>query len=139
MNGDRIEFAGENWVQEYFSLLDCISAFRNDLSNSYIEGRLSDFLTRIIQEHGFDRVRQIVAMTINSVPSESRYIRQVKLWASRFPSFRQNPLRDENTEKSDFRELCIKEHPAITNEVARILMRFERTKAKGIEKAECDR
>lgn len=116
----------DEWRQEFCTLIACKQAFMKDaaLSRSYHDRRLPEFLHDIIQAHGQDRIRQVLATTINHASWDGRYCRAVKEWAVQVEPFPQFP--GHQGEPRDFYEFCLNEHPVIVNDTARMLIRQER-------------
>ena len=114
------------WRLEFHALIDCKNAFMDDfaLSHSYHDRKLPEFLKGIIDTHGKDRVRQVLATTINHASWDGRYYHAVKEWAAQVEPFPQFP--EHQGESREFYEFCLNEHPVIVNDTARMLMKQEK-------------
>jgi hypothetical protein len=117
----------QKWREEFRAVIACKNAFMENaaLSHSYYDDRkLPEFLKEIIQAHGQDRVRQVLAATVNHAPWDGRYYRSVKEWAAQVEPFPQFP--GHQGEPRDFSEFCINNHPVIVNDTVRLLMNWEK-------------
>jgi hypothetical protein len=116
----------QKWREEFRALIACKNAFMKNaaLSRSYHDLKLPEFLKGIIVTHGQDRVRQVLAATVNHAPWDGRYDRTVKEWAARVEPFPQFP--GHQGEPRDFHEFCLNVHPVIVNDTARLLMKREK-------------
>ena len=124
----------QKWRKEFRAILDCKNDFTKNfaLSQSYHDRRLPEFLKGIIEAHGQDRVRQVLASTVNHASWDGRYYRTVREWAAQVEPFPQFP--GHQGEPRDFHEFCINEHPVIVNDTVRLLMKQEREFAHPMRK-----
>ncbi|MEW5920544.1 MAG: DUF3849 domain-containing protein [Bacillota bacterium] len=114
----------DKWRQEFRAVIDCKNAFTENaaLSRSYHDRKLPEFLKEIIVAHGWDRVRQVLAATVNHAPWNGRYDHTVKEWAARVEPFPQ--FSGHQGEPRDFYEFCLNTHPVIVNDTARLLRKL---------------
>lgn len=112
----------QKWREEFRAILDCKNAFMENLalSQSYHDRRLPEFLKTIIEAHGQERVRQVLAATINHASWDGRYYRPVKEWAAQVEPYPQYPGHQGETRH--FHEFCLNDHPVM----AQLLMMQER-------------
>lgn len=124
----------QKWREEFRAVLACKDAFTENaaLSHSYHDRKLPKFLKEIIQAHGQDRVRQVLAATVNHALWDGRYYLTVKEWAARVKPFPQFP--GHQGEPRDFHEFCINAHPVIINDTVRLLMKLEKELAHPMRK-----
>ena len=117
---------GEGWRQGFYAIIDCKNAFSGNpaLSHSYFDHKLPEFLKGIIQKHGLEYVRQVLATTINHAPWDGRYYREVKTWAAQVDPYPQFPGHEG--EPRDYYEFCRNAHPVIINDIVRLLIKQER-------------
>lgn len=117
---------GDEWRQAFYVIIDCKNAFMENsvLSHSYFDHKLPEFIKEISQKHGEDRVRQVLATTINQAPWDGRYYREVKAWAVQVEPFPQFPGHEG--EPRDYDEFCLNAHPVIINDIVRLVMKQEK-------------
>ena len=116
----------DKWGEEFRAIIDCKNAFSENaaLLSSYHDRKLPEFIKGLIKAHGQDRVRQVLAATINHASWDGRYSRTVKEWAAQVEPFPQFP--GHQGEMRNFHEFCLNAHPVIVNDTARLLMKQER-------------
>lgn len=117
---------GDEWRKEFYAIIDCKKAFMDNsaLSHSYFDHKLPEFLKSIIQKHGQERIRHVLATTIKHAPWDGRYYREVKAWVAQVDSFPQFPGHEG--EARDYDEFCLNAHPVIINDIVRLVMKKEK-------------
>jgi len=114
------------WQEEFDSVLACKEAMTKDSKLSYYfqSRQLPRLLNEIVQVHNPERVRLLLAATINKASWDGRYCRAVKEWAAKVEPFPQFP--NNQGEPREFYEFCLNEHPYIVNDMTRLFMKMEK-------------
>jgi len=118
----------EMWRQELDATRECAKELGNGgLASAFNDRKLGAYITKMIRKHGVDRFELVLAATIRSALEDGRYSPAVKKWAVGIPPFPQSPDY-RGTGARHFDELCVKEHPAILNELVKRHTGIERQK-----------
>jgi hypothetical protein len=121
----------DQWRDEFFRLQECRKEFETaELSNACNSGqgsflKVRAFLEGVIERFGQERVKTVLGYTVRVLEWDGRFDRNVKAWAAKVKQFQQPP--SSSGIPRDYHELVINSHPAILNEVIKLVIKHERS------------
>lgn len=117
------------WRKSFRENVHCAMAIERAISDNFDGYRLNDSCAdRVVTEYGLDRVKWVLAATIQEAEHDGRFSRENKAWASELP-----------VPKDDMKyAICVKSHPGLTDIFTNIVRDIEESEDEVEDDVESD-